>query len=141
MRAVVLYETLTGNTRLAGELAAAELLAAGIPTTVFPVSEVDAASLDAADLVVLGSWTDGFIFAGQRPGRSGKLRRVLPDLGGKRGVVFCTYAVDPGRTLDKLATIMSARGAEVLGGMAIHRKRIPAETQDFAERLLETVRA
>jgi hypothetical protein len=105
------------------------------------LGRVDGPSLAAADLVLLGSWTDGFIFAGQRPGRGGKLRRVLPDLDGKRGVVFCTYAVDPGRTLDKLAAIMSGRGAEVLGGMAIHRKRIPAETRDFAGRLLETVRA
>jgi hypothetical protein len=140
MQAVVIYESLTGRTRRAAELIRAELDTAGVSTTVCPVTAVDYQALSAADLVVVGSWTDGIFVVGQRPGRAGRLRR-LPALGGKQAVVFCTYALDPGHTLDKMATIVAGRGADVVGGMAIRRDRIDVLVPDFVERVIEAVEA
>ena len=140
MNAVVIHESLTGTTRRAGEAIAAALTAEGIPTTACSTAAVDMQALSAADLVIVGSWTDGFVFAGQRPGRASRLRR-LPVMAGKQCVVYCTYAIDPGRTLDKLTAIMGDRGADVLGGMAIRRDRVDADVAEFVDRTLSALTA
>ena len=45
----------------------------------------------------------------------------LSDFAGKQAVVYVTYAIDAGKTLDKLVRIVESRGAEVLGGLQIRR--------------------
>jgi flavorubredoxin len=140
MRAAVIYESLTGNTRRTARLIGDELGRAGVETAVFPITRIDYQALAEADLVIVGSWTDGLVFVGQRPGRAGRIRR-LPVVTGKKCVVFCTYAVNCGATLDKLTRIMEGRGAEVLGGMAIRRNRIPSGAKEFVGRVLEALAA
>jgi hypothetical protein len=134
--AIVIHESLTGHTRRAGELIAERLTAAGMDAVACATTRVDLAALAAADLVVVGSWTDGIVIVGQRPGRAGRLRK-LPAMAGKRAAVYCTYAVDPGRTLDKLSAIVADRGATVLGGFAIHRTRLEQGAADFTDRVLD----
>ena len=136
MRVAVIYESLTGNTRRAAARIAAELHAAGHEATVSPVDRVDLQSVADADLVVIGSWTDGIFVVGQRPGRAGRLRRLLPAIAGKRAVVFCTFALDQGRTLEKLSALVADKGADVIGGMAIRRDKIDEGARDFVERLI-----
>jgi hypothetical protein len=138
MRAAVIYESLTGNTRKAAGLIAAELERGGIPTTVSPTTAIDYQALQDADLVVLGTWTDGLVLFGQRPGRSGRLKK-LPYISGKKCAVFVTYAVDAGKVLDKFVALAEERGGEVLGGMAIRRDKLAEGAQDFAGRLLDVV--
>lgn len=140
VNAVVIFESLTGNTREAAHLIAAELNASGVDTTVCPVDAVDLTALAAADLVVVGSWVDGIVIAGQRPGRAGRLRK-MPVIDGKKAAVYCTYAINPGRTLTKLSDIVTERGGEVIGGVAIHRKRLAEGAKDFVDRLLGAVPA
>ena len=140
MAALVVYESMTGTTKLAGELIAVELLAAGMPTRVTRVDAVTADEVADADLVIVGTWTDGLLVVGQRPGRKGKLRR-LPSLGGKRVGVYCTFAIDSGKTLEKLAKLCTGLGGDVVDGMAIHRKRVREGAVDHAARLLESVKA
>lgn len=140
MKAVVIYESLTGNTRKAAGLIAAELGRQGVPATVSPITAIDYQALEDADLVIVGSWTDGLLFFGQKPGRAGRLRK-LPFISGKRCVVFCTYAVDCGATLEKLVAILEDRGAEVLGGMAIRRDNLEGGAREFVNRVLEVVAA
>ncbi len=135
VRTVVIYESLTGNTRHVAELIAAELRAAGGEATVCPVDRVDLAALAKADLVVVGSWTDGLIFVGQKPGRAGRLR-AMPVIDGKKAAVFCTYAVDPGKTLSKLSAIVEDRGGRVIGGLAIRRNALEEGARDFVDRVL-----
>ena len=138
MKAVVIYESLTGNTRRAAELIGAGLRQAGFDATVCSVMRVDYQALSAADLVVVGSWTDGLVFFGQRPGRASRLH-ALPAMTGKWCVVFCTYAIDPGKTLQKLEAIMAGRGADVLGGKAIKRTNIPGGVDDLVAQIRKAV--
>ncbi|HUP85778.1 MAG TPA: flavodoxin family protein [Acidimicrobiales bacterium] len=138
MRAVVIYESLTGNTRKAAGFVAAELERGGVPTTVSPITAVNYQALADADLVVVGTWTDGLVLFGQRPGRSGRLKK-LPYISGKRCAVFVTYAVDAGNVLDKLVSMMEDRGGDVLGGMAIKRNDLAGGAQEFAGRVLDVV--
>ena len=73
MQAVVIYESLTGNTAKAGRAIAADLTAHGLPTQAFPIKQIDFQALSDADLVIVGSWVDGLIVVGQRPGRVGRI--------------------------------------------------------------------
>lgn len=132
---MVIYESLTGNTREAAEIIGDELEAAGVESLVCPIDGIDLTALAAADLVVVGSWVDGFLWVGQRPGRAGRLRQ-MPVIDGKKAAVFCTYAIDPGKTLTKLTQIVTDRGGQVIGGTAIHRKDLVGGAQDFVDRLL-----
>ncbi len=134
MKAIVIYESLTGNTREAGHHIAAELTRSGIECAASPITEVNLQALSEADLVVVGSWTDGLFFFGQRPGRIDRLAK-LPVIDGKRAAVYCTYAIDPGRTLDKLAGVVGRRGGEVVGGMAIRRNDLAGGAVEFVDRL------
>ena len=138
MRAVVIFESLTGNTRKAAGFIAAELERGGVATTVSPITAVNYQALADADLVVIGTWTDGLVLFGQRPGRSGRLKK-LPYITGKKCAVFVTYAVDAGNVLDKLVAMMEDRGGDVVGGMAIRRNDLAAGSKDFAGRVLDVV--
>ena len=140
MKLAVIYESLTGNTRRAAELIGRHAAASGASVSVRPVTDIDHHALATSDLVMVGTWTDGFIFFGQRPGRAGRLWN-LPVLDRKPAVVFCTYAIDCGHTLDKMQAILEARGAHVLGGRAIRRDRLDTEIPGFVDDSLDLVAA
>ncbi|MCC6438611.1 MAG: hypothetical protein IT196_26555 [Acidimicrobiales bacterium] len=123
MKALVIYESMGGNTRRAAELIGGAAQFLGAETEVCSVTAVDLHQLAQADLVFMGSWTDGLFFAGQRPGRVGRFKK-LPWLDGKHVSVFCTYAVNPGNTVGGLAKVLAGKGAVIVGGKAIKRNQI-----------------
>jgi flavodoxin len=141
MQAVIIYDSVTGNTRNAANLIADELFQREIGANLFKVTEVNHEAVAEADLVVVGTWTDGLILVGQKPGRHKRFTSLLPDLTGKRCAVFCTFAVDPGRTLEKLQKIVEAHGGEVLGGLSIRRDDLEGGSVEFADRLLGVISA
>ena len=136
MEAVVIFESLTGNTAKASYAIAAGLSERGLPTSAFPMTQIDYQALSNADVVILGSWVDGLLLVGQRPGRLGRIR-ALPALAGKRTIVFLTYAIDPGRALTKMSDAATALGAEVLGGQLIRRDKLAGGVADFVDRVLQ----
>jgi hypothetical protein len=136
MRAIVIYESLTGNTAKAGRAIADGLTREGLPTRAFPITQIDYQALADAELVIVGSWVDGLFVVGQRPGRMQRIKG-LPALAGKRAVVYLTYAIDPGRSLQRMSDAVAARGAEVLGGQVIRRDRLDDGVRDFVDRVLD----
>ncbi len=138
MKAVVIYESLTGNTAHAGQLIAEELTRFGVEAVACPITLVNLPALSEAELVVVGSWTDGLVFAGQKPGRAGRLMK-MPVIDGKLAAVYCTYAVKHGKTLPKLERIVRMRGGSVIGGYAIHRNKMDADVTEFVGRLLSAL--
>ena len=108
MQVVILHESLTGNTERAARLIANAFYDRQVGAHVFPVDGYDAEAVADADLVVVGTWTDGFFLVAQKPAKRKKFR-ALPDLSGKRCAVFCTFALDSGHTLDKLSAVMTER--------------------------------
>ena len=135
MKAIVIYESLTGNTRDAGDLIASELRGSGVETKSCPVDRVDLQWLSDSDLVIVGTWVDGLFFFGQKPGRPWKLAK-LPVIDGKKTAIFCTYAHDPGKVLDKLQGVVERRGGDVIGGFAIKRNDIVGGASEFVDRLM-----
>jgi hypothetical protein len=138
VKALVIWESLTGTTRKAAYLIANGLRQGGIEAFVSPATDVDLAALQASDLVILGSWTDGIVFFGQKPGRQARLWH-LPFLTGKQAFVYCTYAVDPGNAVDKLADIATERGATVLGGQKVHRFHLERDCAAVVSQVLSAV--
>ena len=131
MNVVILYESLTGNTKRVAVDLARMLQGGGANATACPTTKVDYAALARADLVVVGGWVDGLFFVGQRPGRASRLRS-LPAMKGKRSIVYCTYAIDPGKVLDKLTSIVEELGANVIGGLAIRRNDLEGGAEELA---------
>jgi hypothetical protein len=140
MRAVIIYNSLTGTTRTAAHRLASELKALRIEAAPVAIGDVDEATVAEVDLVVVGTWTDGLVVLGQKPAGRRRLR-ALPSLAGKRAVVFCTYAVDPGQTLDKLVAEVEGRGAEVIGGFAVARHNLNGDIAELVDRLTPALSA
>ena len=63
----------------------------------------------------------------------------LPLLGGKPTYGFVTYAIDPGKTLDKLSAVLAERGADVQGAMTIRRDKNVQGAADLVDRLVAAV--
>jgi hypothetical protein len=138
MDAVIIYETMTGNTRRAAHLIGDGFFDHRIGSQVFATSGVNADAVAAADLVVIGTWTDGALIVGQRPGKAKKLRK-LPRLDGKRCLVYCTYAIHPGKTIEKLTALVENLGGEVLGGMTIRRDHLDEDAAEFVARAVSAL--
>ena len=67
MQAIIIYNSLTGTTEKAAYRLASELRALRIDATPVPIGDVDDEAVADADLVVVGTWTDGIVVLGQKP--------------------------------------------------------------------------
>jgi hypothetical protein len=135
MKAVVIYESMTGNTAKAAAFIAAELRRHSIETTVMKAGHVDSNVVAAAELVVLGTWVKGHFVVRQRPAGTRRLRQ-LPRLGGKQVVTFCTYALNPGSTLERLDALVASCGGTVIGGLGINQRELEAHSYELVARAL-----
>ena len=139
MKAAILVESLTGNTWKAGELIAANLQQEGWSITGFSaVKTPDHASILEADTVIVGTWVHGLFVVGQAPWAIDRLR-ALPAMSGKKAVAFCTFALNPGKSLDVMTNTLLSRGADVVGGLALHRGKLAEHSEEFAIRLVDSV--
>jgi Flavodoxin domain len=132
IRAVVIYESMTGNTARLGELIGAAARSTGAEVDVFSIDGIGLKELAEADVVFLGTWVDGLVLFGHRPGRQGKLRR-LPVIDGKRVALFMSYAIHPGKALDRFARVAEERGGTVVARQLFRRDRLAAGVEDFVE--------
>ncbi len=139
MKAALLIESLTGHTWKAGERVAGLLQQEGWQITgVNRVRQPDYAAVQAADFVIVGTWVHGLFVVGQAPWGLGSIAH-LPVMRGKQAAVFCTYALNPGRSVDKLNDTVLRLGADSLGGVALHRAKLDAHCAEFVGRILDHV--
>jgi len=135
----MLVESLTGNTWAAGERIAGLLQQEGWTITgLNRVREPDHAALQDADLVIVGTWVHGLFVVGQAPWGLGLIGKI-PMIRNKKAAVFCTFALNPGKTLDKLTNAVIGRGADVLGGVALNRAKLDEHSEVFVDRLLASL--
>ena len=146
MDVAVVYESKTGTTRRLALAIGDALFDQGIRCTTYPTAGVTAEAVADTKVLVVGTWTDGLFAVGQRPGGHRRIERVLGALAGpdgdgladKRCLVYCTYAVTPGRTLEKLAALVTDAGGTVSGGLAVRRDRLTVGAQALAAAVTET---
>jgi flavodoxin len=136
MKAAMLVESLTGNTWRAAELIADDLGQEGWTITGLDrLRDPDYAAIQDADMVLVGTWVHGLFVIGQTPWALSTISK-LPAMRGKRAAVFCTFALNPGNSLDKLTAAMQATGADVVGGLALSRSKLDQHSELFASRLV-----
>lgn len=137
MRTVVIYESKTGNTERAARLIADELIAAGHEVAVFPTKAVDLKTVADADLIIAGTWVDGLILFGHRPGGAGNWVKHVPELWNKPTFAFMTYAARPGNAIAKFSDLLRAIGCDVRGGLELHRRHLDTDAPDFTRAVLD----
>jgi flavodoxin len=139
MKAALLVESLTGNTWNAAELIADKLQQERWQITgLSKVGRPDLASIQRADLVLVGTWTHGLFVVGQTPFALGNIAN-LPTMRGKKAACFLTFALNAGKSIDKLTDAVGQTGADVVGGLEIKRNYLDQHTDEFVERLLGVV--
>ncbi len=132
-RVLVVYDSLTGHTEKAGSTIAGSLKGRGASVKFLPISRVGLAEIAWADLIVLGTWVEGFVFVGIKPAKTTRAwMEGLPRLGGKRVAVFCTYGISPRNVVDELAKAFEQKGAKVIAKAQFPHSNLESRAIDFA---------
>lgn len=138
MKVAVVYESRTGNTRRAAELIGAATEDLGHEVGVWPTRKANLDFLTDAGIVFVGTWTDGLIIGGHRPGDAGRLLK-MPGIWGKPAAGFLTYAIHAGKVVGGLADIVAIQGGEWIGGRAFRRDKLPEGIAGFVVAALDAV--
>lgn len=136
VKVVIVYESRTGNTERAARVIGTQIQKSGHDVSVFPTRGIDLDALSDADLLLVGTWTDGLIVAGHRPGGAGNLAKHLPDVWDMPTYSFVTYAVKPGNVLRGVKRLLESKGADVRGGLELGRRHLDSDAMDYAEQVL-----
>ncbi len=124
MKVAIVYESRSGNTQRAAEMIGATLQDLGHEVGVWRSTKANLEFLTDADMVFVGTWTDGIVIAGHRPGDAGRLLK-LPGIWGKPTAGFLTYAIHAGKVVDALGDVVKLRGGDWIGGRAFRRDKLP----------------
>jgi flavodoxin len=102
-KAVVVYQTRTGNTRQFAEEIGDHLAERGIETVVLSIDECSPDRLQAADYVLLGCWTQGLFVVLQHPDDAWiGFVRGLPAISRPKVGIFATYMLATGRMFGQM---------------------------------------
>jgi glutamate synthase (NADPH) small chain len=140
-RVLVGYASAGGRTARAAHAVASGFSARGDQVRTLPVIKIGASELAAADLLVLGSWVEGFVVAGVRPAKA--MRTWLansPRLGGKPVGIFATFGVAPKGALHDMRLAVEAKGGVVVtetafGPRELGAKRGLLDVSDFVAKM------
>jgi flavodoxin len=131
MKACVLYISRTGNTKRLAE-AIAEVLEAPI----FDISAApDPSVADEFDLLAIGTPV-----MGMRPTPEvHSFVKRLPECEGKRAILFCTYAIRKGGTLNVLEKELAEKGYVTI--VSVSKRGLKPSKADFSDVLDEITKA
>ena len=143
LKIAILYQSLRGGTKRLAETLGTNFQSKGSSVGVYPITNYDAQFVLEADLIVIGTWTDGLFGLGARPGQLGKLN-TLRNLAYKDVALFVTYEISPERSLNGLkewaeersSNVVTAAGFKVRGPF---KKDIQDEIDLFIENSLNPV--
>lgn len=140
MKAVVIFESRTGNTQRAAEMIGGELRRAGYDVSVRPVHGLKLTEIAEADLLAVGTWVDGLVLFGHRPGGTAKLM-TLPSLHHKPVAAFATYKWYPGNCIDQIADLLAYKGANVVHRQAFNKQQLDVLVPEFVDNVLTAMDA
>jgi flavodoxin len=130
MKPCVFYFSRTGNTKRL-----AEALSESLKVPAFDIVVTQPSVAGDYDLLIVGTPVTGF-----RPAVevTGFLDR-LPDTSGKTVIVFCTYAVRKGSTLNQMSQQLAKKGYETV--LAVGKRGVKPSKTDFQDVLDEMAKA
>ncbi|MCF8332272.1 MAG: flavodoxin domain-containing protein [Bacteroidales bacterium] len=93
MNIVIIYNSKQGTTRAyAGEIADYLQTKGQHNVKIFSIEDADTEAIDDANVILIGSWTSGLYFFGQKPDKKWKqFAKSLPELNNKTVGFFTTY--------------------------------------------------
>ena len=128
MKVAIVCDSRTGTTRDAATAMGRVFEDQGYECSVHSVADADPKQTFEADLICIGSWTQGLFLFLQHPTKASmQFIDRLGDLHGKKAVVFCTYKLATGSLLPKMAAALEAQGAQVVAQFK-SRGAKPADT-------------
>ncbi len=131
MKACVLYISRTGNTKRLAE-AIAEVLEA----PVFDIAAApDPSVADDFDLLAIGTPVMGLR---PTPEVHSFVKR-LPECAGKKAILFCTYAIRKGGTLNVLEKELAEKGYVTI--VSVSKRGLKPSKADFSDVLAEITKA
>jgi len=137
---LVVTESMGGTTAAIGEQIAQAIADDDLEVRTVRVSEADTAVLAWADLIVFGTWVEGFLVAGVGPAkRAVAWLEGLPRLAGVKVATFCTYGLNPRGTLARIRTAFAGKGAVVVAEAAFSRSHRGDAINKFARRLRQVI--
>lgn len=96
-RAIILYKSKKGTTKKLGEKINQFLNEKGISTKIISIDEYNGESFSEIDYVILGCWTSGLLFFGQKPTKEWiQSAKKLPRIDGGKTILFTTYKLRVG---------------------------------------------
>ncbi len=135
VRVLVCYASAGGKTARAAQEIADGYSAQGLVTRILPIGDVGAAELARTDMVVVGSWVEGFVVAGVGPAKAMRAWLAgLPRLGGKPVGIFCTFGVAPKGALRVMRHALEAKGAVIVAQAAFGPKELSSRAGIFGPR-------
>lgn len=126
MKTAVFYLSRTGNTKRF-----AEAISESLKAPLFDVTSIKPEMQTEYDLLVIGTPVNGFKAC---PEVLSFIQR-LPEGVNKKAILFCTYAVAKGNTLENLKQVLSKKGYTTL--RMVSKKGIKPNKNDFADALNE----
>ena len=126
MKTAVFYLSRTGNTKRF-----AEAISESLKAPLFDVTSIKPEMQTEYDLLVIGTPVNGFKAC---PEVLSFIQR-LPEGVNKKAILFCTYAVAKGNTLENLKQLLSKKGYTTL--RMVSKKGIKPNKNDFADALNE----
>jgi flavodoxin len=124
-RVLVCYSSAGGKTARAAQEIADGYSTRGMVAQALPIVKVGARELASVDMVVVGSWVEGFVVAGVGPSKSMRAwLKQLPRLGGKSVAIYCTFGVSPKDTLRSMRRAFEEKGAVVVAQAAFGPKEL-----------------
>ncbi len=143
MKIAVMYQSLRGGTRRAANAIANSFQSSGATVGTYPVTNIDAQFVLDADLLVIGTWTDGLFGIGAKPAQIGKLN-ALPDMSQRKASLFVTYEISPTKSLQQFEEwaqereidLVHQQGFKVRGPFS---KDISDEVADFTQKSMEAI--
>jgi len=133
MKVAIIYDSRTGNTEAAAGQLAQVYRDRGHEVIVTSADKADPAEAAAADILCVGSWTQGlFIVLQHATPATIRFIDALPSLEGKEAVVFCSYRLSSGKLLPTLASLLTKKGARVSWQLAFKGRTPPATLAQLA---------
>jgi NAD-dependent dihydropyrimidine dehydrogenase PreA subunit len=112
MKSIVIYHSMTGNTKKIAQAIHKGMSQAGEPCDIAKLRDIDTHDLLGYDLIGLGS---PVIRGRELRNVTNFIENILKSVDGKHGFAFCTHGAFPDRYLSRVVPAMIQRGLTVIG--------------------------
>lgn len=140
MKASIIYNSQHGTTKAYAIEIANYLSSKGIDNQVSSVQDYDKEALQKTDLVLLGCWTSGLMLFAQHPDKVWKdFAREMPDIKGKKLVLFTTYLLATGSMFRKMESCLKEKADPNQLILKSRSSKLTDENRTQIDRFLQTI--